>query len=84
MLAKAEAVYSSPSKMVEEVYRHLTFLGQDPPKEMAPLWGLRGNDSIQGPSILTARAVRYYYDLAMLARVNPQLPVGFPAEHIGL
>lgn len=85
MLKKAEAVYSSPSKMIEEVLKHVTYLAQDaPPKEMAPLWGMRGNDSIQETSVLTTRAVRYYYDLAMAAKINPHLPTGFTALHIGL
>ena len=84
MLKKAEAVYSSPEKMIEEVFQKLLFLAQDPPQEMAPIWGTRGNANLQLASIVTARAVRYYYDLALAAKQNPHLPTGFTAVNIGL
>ncbi|HEY6349015.1 MAG TPA: hypothetical protein VI636_06355 [Candidatus Angelobacter sp.] len=84
MLKKAEAAYSSPKKMIEEVFQKLLFLAKDPPQEMAPIWGMRGNDNLQMANIVTARAVRYYYDLAQTAKQDPHLPTGFTAINIGL
>lgn len=84
MLRKAEAVYSSPSKMVEDVFRHLGYWAQENPKEMAPMWGIRGNDDIQATNVVTARAVRYYYDLTLAARHDPHLPTGLTAEYTNL
>jgi hypothetical protein len=84
LLRKTEAVYSSPSKMVEDVFRSLNYWASDPPKEMAPIWGMRGNDEIQSAHIVTARAVRYYYDLTMAVLQNPHLPSGFNAVHTNL
>ena len=84
LLKKAEAVYSSPHEMIEEVFQKLAYLGDDPPREMAPLWGVRGNDNLPDTSIVTARAVRFYYDLVQAAKQNPHLPTGFTALNIGL
>jgi len=84
MLRKAEAVYSSPSKMVADVLRSLYAWADKPPEEMAPIWGTPGNDSIQSADVVTARAVRYYYDLSLAAKANPRLPTGFNAAAIGL
>ncbi|HEV2223627.1 MAG TPA: hypothetical protein VGR84_11550 [Candidatus Acidoferrales bacterium] len=44
-----------------------------------PRWGGCGNDDIEMTDIVTASAVRYYYDLTLLARKNPHLPSGFTA-----
>jgi len=84
MLRKAEAVYSSPSKMVADVLRSLYAWADKPPEEMAPIWGTPGNDNIQSADVVTARAVRYYYDLSLAAKANPHLPTGFNAAAIGL
>jgi hypothetical protein len=84
MLRKAEAVYSSPSKMVADVIRSLSAWADKPPEEMAPIWGTPGNDNIQSADVVTARAVRYYYDLSLAAKANPHLPTGFNAAAIGL
>jgi hypothetical protein len=84
MLRKAEAVYPSPSNMVTDVFRSLAYWASKPPEEMAPLWGMPGNDRIQSTIVVTARAVRYYYDLSLTAKVNPQLPTGVKAVSIGL
>ena len=84
MLKKAEAVYTSPNKMVRDVFRFLDDWANDPPKELAPIWGMRGNDNIQAAEIITARAVRYYYDLTLAARQNPHLPTGFDAVRTNL
>lgn len=84
LLRKAEAVYSSPRKMVEDVFRFLNYWASDPPQEMAPIWGMRGNDEIQSADIVTSRAVRYYYDLTMAVKQNPHLPSGFDAVNTNL
>jgi hypothetical protein len=84
MLRKAEAVYSSPSKMVADVFRSLGYWADKPSEEMAPIWGMPGNDNIQSTDVVTARAVRYYYDLSLAAKANPQLPTGYAAVAIGL
>jgi hypothetical protein len=84
MLKKAEAVYSRPSTSVEEIFRSLEYWANEYPKEMAPVWGMRGNDNIQQASIVTARAVRYYYDLTLTERKNPHLTTGFTAEGTSL
>ena len=77
MLRKAEAVYSGPSKMVTDVIRSLGYA--TPPEEMTPLWGTPGNDNIQSAEVVTARAVRYYYDLSLSAKANSHLASGFDA-----
>jgi hypothetical protein len=89
MLRKAEAVYSSPSDMVAKVFRSLDDWepdgqGNERTRERAPLWGMRGNDEIQSTQIVTARAVRYYYDLTLAVRQNPHLPSGFDALNTDL
>jgi hypothetical protein len=84
LLRKAEAVYSSPSKMVEDVFSRLDYWANDRPQEMAPIWGMRGNDEIQSAQIVTSRAVRYYYDLTMAVRQNPHLPSGFDPVNTNL
>lgn len=77
MLTKAEAVYPGPGKMVQDLFR--SYWANEPPKDMAPLWGVPGNDNIMATTTVTARAVRYYYDLSLAARRNPTLPTGFTA-----
>jgi hypothetical protein len=84
MLRKAEAVYSSPSKMIADVLGSLNYWASKPSEEMAPIWGMTGNDNIQSTNVVTARAVRYYYDLWLAAKSNPRLPTEFDALSIGL
>ena len=84
MLRKAEAVYSGPNKMIEDVFRYLGQWEQQDPEEMAPVWGRRGNDNIQLTDVVTARAVRYYYDLTLAARRDPHLSTGFNAQSTNL
>jgi hypothetical protein len=79
LLKTAEAVYSSPSKMVEEVFRLPAIWANQPSQDMAPIWGMPGNDDIQSAALVTARSVRYYYDLTLAVRQNPHLPSGFKA-----
>ena len=84
MLKKAEAVYPGPGKMIQDVFGSLGYWANEPPKEMRPIWGIRGNDNIELTSTVTARAVRYYYDLTLAARQNPHLPTGFTAVDANL
>jgi hypothetical protein len=77
MLTKAEAVYPGPEKMIQDLFR--SYGPNQLPKEMAPLWGIPGNDNIESTTTVTARAVRYYYDLSLAARRDPALPTGFTA-----
>ena len=84
MLRTAEAVYTSPAKMVENINRSLFAWAEQPPEELAPLWGEPGNDRIKSTVVVTSRAVRYYYDLSLAARANPHLPTGFDAGSIRL
>ena len=77
MLRKAEAVYPGPDKMIQDLFR--SYWSDRLPKEMAPLWGIPGNDDLIATRTVTARAVRYYYDLSLAARKNPTLPTGFTA-----
>ena len=84
MLRKAEAVYPGPRKMIQGVFRSLDYCADEFPKEMAPIWGMLGNDKIELTTTVTARAVRYYYDLTLAARRNPLLPTGFTASSTNL
>jgi hypothetical protein len=51
---------------------------------MAPIWGMRGGDDIQSTHIVTARAVRYYYDFTLAVRQNPHVPSGCDAVNTNL
>ena len=79
MLRKAEAVYDSPANMITNVLRNVRYWAANPPKEMVPIWGHTGNDDIEMANIVTARAVRYFYDLSRRERSDPRLPTGFAA-----
>jgi hypothetical protein len=68
MLRTAEAVYPGPSEMIQDVLRSLREQVDESAKEMAPIWGSPGNDSIELTKTVTPRAVRYYYDLSVAAR----------------
>jgi hypothetical protein len=79
MLRRAEAVYSSPAKMIASVLGSLSYWEGKHLEEMAPLWGSLGNDNLLSADVVTARAVRYYYDLSLAAQANPHLATGFDA-----
>lgn len=84
MLREAEAIYPGPKWMIEEVARSFAVWAATPPEEMAPIWGMPGNDRLQEDEIVTARAVRYYYDLSLAAKANPHLSTGFDAQQTEL
>lgn len=74
MLRRAEAVYPGPSEMIQDLFRSLNGPVDESAKEMVPIWGSPGNDDIELTKI-TARAVRYYYDLSVAARSHTYQPV---------
>src|SRR5262249_29693270 len=77
-------VYPGPKELVHGVIR---FLFVDPYKirdETAPPWGYTDNDEIESTTVITARAVRYYYDLSIALRKNPDMPSGFQATETSL
>jgi hypothetical protein len=84
MLRKAEAVYPGPNEMI----RGLFFTSGGWPignmKEMEPIWGEPGNDEIMQTETVTARAVRYYYDIVLATEKDPKMPSGFEAKHTEL
>jgi hypothetical protein len=84
MLRKAEAVYPPPTEMIQQLF----WMGNDwaagKSKEMEPIWGTLGNDEIFQTHTVTARAVRYYYDLVLAAEKDPKMPSGFEAKHTEL
>jgi len=84
MLRRAEAVYPGPSEMIQDVFSSLGERVDESAKEMAPIWGFPGNDRIELTKTVTARAVRYYYDLSVAARKEPHLSTGFTAEATSL
>jgi len=79
MLRRAEAVYPGPSDMIQDVVTSFGAQVDETAKEMAPIWGSHGNDNIELTKTVTARAVRYYYDLSVAAKKNPHMPSGFTA-----
>jgi hypothetical protein len=78
MLRKAEAVYPAPAKMIHQLF---VGWGGWPFGKMNdsldPIWGTPGNDEIFLTHTITARAVRYYYDMVIAAEKDPKMPSGF-------
>jgi hypothetical protein len=62
MLRKAEAVYPGPAEMIREIFVNWGGWpsGQDGPME--PFWGIPERTPNPDLKVVTARAVRYYYD----------------------
>lgn len=79
MLRRAEAVYQSPSLMIKRVYRSLRSFAGISPAKMEPLWGgeptVTGEptDGEQATDVVTARSVRYYYDLSLVEQNDPHI-----------
>lgn len=84
LLRKAEAVYSGPDEMIRDALRSSGGRVDELLREMAPIWGEPGNDNIELTNVVTARAVRYYYDLTLAARKESRLPTGFTALRTAL
>jgi hypothetical protein len=83
LLKQAEAVYPGPNNMIHGLLFSPP-CEQELRGEKAPVWGGCGNDNIEMARVVTARAVRYYYDLTLLAQRNPDLPSGFRAEQTSM
>jgi hypothetical protein len=79
LLRKAEAVYPGPNEMIRDALGSSGGRVDELLREMAPIWGEPGNDNIELTNVVTARAVRYYYDLTLAARKEPRLPTGVTA-----
>lgn len=77
LLRKAEAVYPRKEPVIR--WKSSSPLCSQDRITTAPRWGTCGNDQIEMADIVTASAVRYFYDLTLLARKNPRLPSGFTA-----
>jgi hypothetical protein len=84
LLRKAEAVYPGPNEMIRDALQSSGGRVDELLREMAPIWGEPGNDNIELTKVVTARAVRYYYDLTLAARKEPRLPTGFTALRTAL
>jgi len=84
MLRRAEAVYPGPSEMIKDVFGSLGERVEGSAKEMAPIWGSPGSDRIELTKTVTARAVRYYYDVSVAARKEPHLSTGVTAQATSL
>lgn len=81
LLRQAEATYPTTRTMIREMLRGPVLCEEEFGAEKAPLWGECNNDNIEETTVVTARAVRYYYDLTMTERTNPHLTSGFTAKH---
>jgi hypothetical protein len=84
LLRKAEAVYPGPNELIRDALRSSGGRVDELLREMAPIWGEPGNDNIELTNVVTARAVRYYYDLTLAARKEPRLPTGYTALRTAL
>ncbi|MGC1905961.1 MAG: hypothetical protein WA715_19230 [Candidatus Acidiferrum sp.] len=84
LLRKAEAVYQGPNEMIRDALRSSGGRVDQLLREMAPIWGEPGNDNIELTTVITAGAVRYYYDLTRAARKEPRLPTGVSAQRTNL
>jgi hypothetical protein len=78
LLRKAEAVYPGPDEMIRDALLSSGGRVDEILREMAPIWGEPGNDHIELTKTVTARAVRYYYDLTLAARKSPACPRASP------
>jgi len=84
MVRKAEAVYPSPSEMIHQLFWLWGGWPTGGTKDMEPIWGAPGNDRIMQTETITARAVRYYYDIALAAEKNPKMASGVEEKHTEL
>lgn len=84
MLAKAEAVYGNQDQFIRMILRDPVSWAEELPEQVAPLWGARGNDNVQVTEVITASAVRYYYDLSISSREHRRFRSVFPMIRTGL
>lgn len=83
MLRKAEAVYGPQSRYIDAMRQSPLQWAEDLPAEIAPLWGARSNDNVMECEVITASAVRYYYDLSISSREHRQFRNVFPMVSTG-
>ena len=83
MLRKAEAVYPGPSEMLRMFFVNWAGwpYGQSGPME--PFWGVPEKEN-HDMSVVTARAVRYYYDERQDYTRNPKLGPGVEVSRMTL
>lgn len=77
MLRKAQAVYPAPPEMIHQLF--WMWRGWPSGKlndTLEPLWGVPGDDEIMETNTVTARAVRYYYDVVLAAEKDRKMPSG--------
>jgi hypothetical protein len=72
MLKRAEAVYPSVDSMVAKVAQQPSFFAQFVPLDNEPLWWDSAHSGVRETYVITARAIRYYYNLSQDMRDNPQ------------
>lgn len=80
LLRKAEAVYPSVDSMVAKVAGGPAFFAQYAPLENEPLWWNSAHSGIRETYVVTARAVRYYYDLSQELRRDHTFVSNFRQE----
>ena len=84
LLAKAEAVYGNQDRFIGLISRDPLSWADDLPEQVAPPWGARGNDNVEVAEVITASAVRYYYDLSLSSREHRAFRAVFPMSSTGL
>jgi hypothetical protein len=84
MLRKAEAVYGPQSRYINSMRQSPVQWAESLPAEIAPLWGATGNDNVIDCDVITASAVRYYYDLSISSREHRQFRNVYPMVATGL
>jgi hypothetical protein len=84
MLAKAEAVYGNQDRFIGLLLRDPLSWAEELPEQVSPLWGVRGNDNVQLVEVVTASAVRYFYDLSISSREHRAFRTVFPMVTTGL
>lgn len=80
LLRKAEAVYPSADSMVAKVAGAPTFFAQYAPLESEPLWWNSAHSGIRETYVVTASAIRYYYDLSQELRRDHMFVTNFRLE----
>lgn len=80
LLRKAEALYPSVDSMVAKVASGPFFFAQYAPLEPEPLWWNSAHSGIRETYVVTARAVRYYYDLSQELRRDHTFVTNFRLE----
>jgi len=84
LLKKAEAVYGKQDNFISMINQDPAGWATELPADIVPLWGSRGNDNVQVADVITASAVRYYYDLSIAMREKRQFHEVFQMRTTGL